>query len=146
MGFSPRGSINRERSPEQQRCHTLRTSGERTQVTIDPTNPGQAFPVIAPTETISSVAVVFDEQGQTVLDDIVVNGNPLDREARQQRVSSGRSLDLPNGVCQPRGGPTAAQADRYDTIRLGICRALDVAAIAGSAMSPRRSPNSMAAR
>jgi hypothetical protein len=48
-----------------------------TQVTIDPTNPSQAFPVITPTETISSVAVVFDEQGRTVLDNILVNDNPL---------------------------------------------------------------------
>jgi hypothetical protein len=29
------------------------------------------------TETIDSVAIVFDEQGQTVLDNILVNGNPL---------------------------------------------------------------------
>ena len=33
--------------------------------------------MITPTETISSVAIVFDEQGQTVIDNILVNGNPL---------------------------------------------------------------------
>jgi hypothetical protein len=48
-----------------------------TIVRIDPTNPSQAFPIITPTETISSVAVLFDEQGQTVLDNILVNDNPL---------------------------------------------------------------------
>jgi hypothetical protein len=48
-----------------------------TQVRIDPTNPSQAFPVITHAETIDSVAIVFDEQGQTVLDNILVNGNPL---------------------------------------------------------------------
>jgi hypothetical protein len=29
------------------------------------------------TDTIDSVAIVFDERGQTVLDNILVNGNPL---------------------------------------------------------------------
>jgi hypothetical protein len=48
-----------------------------TQVTIDPTNPSQAFPVMSTTDTIDSVAIVFDERGQTVLDNILVNGNPL---------------------------------------------------------------------
>jgi hypothetical protein len=47
-----------------------------TQVTIDPTNPSQAFPVMSTTDTIDSVAIVFDERGQTVLDNILVNGNP----------------------------------------------------------------------
>jgi hypothetical protein len=51
-----------------------------THVTIDPQNPAQAFPPVAATATIQSVAVLFDEgndqgTGQAVIDNVVVNGN-----------------------------------------------------------------------
>ena len=48
-----------------------------TRVRIDPQNPGQAFPPISPTATIQSVEVIMDEQGQALIDNILVNGNPL---------------------------------------------------------------------
>ncbi len=53
------------------------------QVRFDPQNPAQAFPTVAPSATISSIALVFDEGSDTpgqngspeiVLDNIVVNG------------------------------------------------------------------------
>ena len=53
-----------------------------TRVRIDPTNPAQAFPPMAPTATVKSISVLFDEGndvvpeqfGLAVLDNIDVNG------------------------------------------------------------------------
>ncbi len=48
-----------------------------TRVRIDPTNPGQTFPVVTPGATIISVTLIQDEQGKAVLDNVLVNGNSL---------------------------------------------------------------------
>jgi hypothetical protein len=48
-----------------------------TRVRIDPQNAAQAFPPIDPAATIVSVSVIMDEQGQALLDNILVNGNAL---------------------------------------------------------------------
>jgi hypothetical protein len=58
--------------------HSTQTPGPApgwTRVRIDPTDPTQAFPPITPGATIQAVAVAFDEQGQTVIDNVLVNGN-----------------------------------------------------------------------
>ena len=47
-----------------------------TRVRIDPFNPTQAFPPIAAGATIQSVSIAFDEQGQGLIDNVVVNGGP----------------------------------------------------------------------
>jgi hypothetical protein len=44
-------------------------------VRIDPTNPAQAFPVVAPGATIISVTLIQDEQGSALVDNILVNNN-----------------------------------------------------------------------
>jgi hypothetical protein len=44
-----------------------------THVVWDPTNPAQAFPVIVPGTTVTSIELIQDEQGQTNLDNISIN-------------------------------------------------------------------------
>jgi hypothetical protein len=48
-----------------------------THVVIDPTNPAQAFPVMAPDATVNSIDIVFDEQGSTNIDNISVNDQEI---------------------------------------------------------------------
>ena len=50
-----------------------------TRVTIDPYNPAQAFPVLAPGATINSITLIVDEPGQYTLDNIQVNGVYIDK-------------------------------------------------------------------
>ncbi len=50
-----------------------------THVTFDPTNPAQAFPVVAPGTTVNSIDIVFDEQGYTHIDNISVNDQIIAR-------------------------------------------------------------------
>lgn len=45
-----------------------------THLVFDPANATQAFPVIAGGSTVSTIDIVFDEQGSTHLDNISVNG------------------------------------------------------------------------
>jgi len=44
-----------------------------THVVFDPTNPAQAFPVIAPGATVNSIELILDEQGSAYIDNISVN-------------------------------------------------------------------------
>lgn len=44
-----------------------------THVVFDPSNPAQAFPVIAPGTTVTSIELIQDEQGKTNLDNISIN-------------------------------------------------------------------------
>jgi hypothetical protein len=48
-----------------------------THVVFDPTNPTQAFPVIAPGTTVSSIDIVQDETGQVNLDNISINNQVI---------------------------------------------------------------------
>ncbi len=41
---------------------------------IDPFNPGQSFPVLTPGATVVSSDIVFDEEGQGLVDNVSVNG------------------------------------------------------------------------
>ena len=44
-----------------------------THVVFDPSNPAQAFPIIAPGTTVKSIELIQDEQGTTHLDNISIN-------------------------------------------------------------------------
>lgn len=50
-----------------------------THVVFDPTNASQAFPVIGSGLTVSSISIVFDEQGYTHIDNISVNNQTVGR-------------------------------------------------------------------
>jgi hypothetical protein len=50
-----------------------------TRVRFDPQNPSQAFPPVSPTATINSITLIDDEQGQSVVDNIDVNGTLIDK-------------------------------------------------------------------
>jgi hypothetical protein len=53
------------------------TTNGYTHVVFDPTNPAQAFPVIVPGTTVNSIDIVFDEMGQTNIDNISVNNQVI---------------------------------------------------------------------
>jgi len=61
------------------------TTNGYTHVVFSPTNPAQAFPVIAPGTTVQTIDIVFDEQGSTHIDNISVNdqviGGPNSKDA-----------------------------------------------------------------
>jgi hypothetical protein len=44
-----------------------------THVVFSPTNPAQAFPVIAPGTTVRSIELILDEQGQAFIDNVSIN-------------------------------------------------------------------------
>ena len=44
---------------------------------LDPSNPAQAFPVIAPGTTVKSIELIQDEQGTTHLDNISINNQVI---------------------------------------------------------------------
>jgi hypothetical protein len=48
-----------------------------THVVFSPTNPAQAFPVIAPGTTVKSIELIQDEQGTTHLDNISINNQVI---------------------------------------------------------------------
>jgi len=48
-------------------------------VTVDATNPAQAFPPAAAGATIVSLALISDEQGQSIVDNIDVNDNVIEK-------------------------------------------------------------------
>lgn len=50
-----------------------------TRVTIDPCNPGQAFPPIPPGSTLQSVVLIVDDMGSYTLDNIQLNGAYADK-------------------------------------------------------------------
>jgi len=50
-----------------------------TRVTIDPCNPGQAFPPIPAGSTITSVVLIVDDMGTYTLDNIQLNGAYADK-------------------------------------------------------------------
>lgn len=48
-----------------------------THVVFDPSNPAQAFPVIAPGTTVKSITLIQDEQGTTHLDNVSINSQVI---------------------------------------------------------------------
>jgi hypothetical protein len=48
-----------------------------THVVFNPSNPAQAFPVIAPGTTVTSIELIQDEQGTTHLDNISINNQVI---------------------------------------------------------------------
>lgn len=53
------------------------TTNGYTHVVFDPSNPAQAFPVIAPGTTVKSIQLIQDEQGTTHLDNISINNQVI---------------------------------------------------------------------
>jgi hypothetical protein len=55
------------------------TNPDWTHVTFNPSDPGQAFPIIASGVTVKSIDIVFDEHGFTHIDNISVNDQVIGR-------------------------------------------------------------------
>jgi hypothetical protein len=50
-----------------------------TRVRFDMQNPGQAFPAVAPGATIVSLTLIADEQGQSTVDNLYINGPTIEK-------------------------------------------------------------------
>jgi len=69
-----------------------------THVVFDPTNPAQAFPVIAPGTTVQSIGIVMDEQGQTHIDNVSINDQVIGSPNKDACKSNGwKTLKDANG-------------------------------------------------